>query len=211
MNSRQTSGALALLLLPVLLLAISPATAESTINVGSVKMESEAGVPGVVGDVDDALEEEAATDTAKKARNFEPVVAPLPSRNSAFGCMLSVLAMLMYKPSFNQPEDRVAVRWQGCTIFLYPAFGQGADLRGYQMGSYRDQFLVAAQAEYRHRFTERIGAVAFAGVGSVSPDFSGWEKTLGSFGAVSAGWLHPRMASACASMSPAGESKPSIT
>jgi hypothetical protein len=348
----------------VLLLATSPATAESTINVGSVKMESEAGVPGVVGDVDDALEEEAATDTAKKARSFEPVVAPLPSRNSAFGWMLSVPAMLMYKPSFSQPEDRVWISgvfgfysendswgagllqrmsfggdaWRvtgalfhadmnykyygiggsgddryvtlnqgmdlflaeglrrvvpnlyvgvkgvwaqtdiglriaddilppgfdpdrlraditlgtlaprlqydtrdsefyprsgsfidvtaaisrdafgadleyeryefalnhyrplgdsgvlagriasqyvgkGAPFFLYPAFGQGADLRGYQMGSYRDQFLVAAQAEYRHRFTERIGAVAFAGVGSVSPNFFGWEKTLGSFGA----------------------------
>jgi outer membrane translocation and assembly module TamA len=81
--------------------------------------------------------------------------------------------------------SRIASQYVGSSapFFLYPAFGQGADLRGYQMGSYRDQFLVAAQAEYRHRFTERIGAVAFAGVGSVSPDFFGWEKTLGSFGA----------------------------
>ena len=51
------------------------------------------------------------------------------------------------------------------------------------MGSYRDRFLVAAQAEYRHRFTKRIGAVAFGGAGSVAPDFGGWEKTLWSVGA----------------------------
>ena len=30
--------------------------------------------------------------------------------------------------------------------------------------------------------TERWGAVAFAGLGSVSPDFGGWEKTLPSAG-----------------------------
>jgi outer membrane protein assembly factor BamA len=68
-------------------------------------------------------------------------------------------------------------------FFLYPAFGSGADLRGYQTGSYRDRFLFATQAEYRHRVTPRIGAVVFAGVGTVSPDFGDWGKTLGSVGA----------------------------
>ncbi len=68
-------------------------------------------------------------------------------------------------------------------FFIYPAFGQGADLRGYQTGTYRDRFLVAVQTEYRHRFTARVGAVVFAGVGSVSPDFADWGKTLGSLGA----------------------------
>ena len=81
--------------------------------------------------------------------------------------------------------SRVAMQYVAgdAPFFLYPAFGQDVDLRGYQMGSYRDQFLVAAQTEYRHRFTERIGAVAFGGVGSVSPDFLGWEKSLWSVGA----------------------------
>ena len=81
--------------------------------------------------------------------------------------------------------SRVATQYTtgNTPFFLYPAFGQGADLRGYEMGSYRDRFLVAAQAEYRHRFTERIGAVAFGGVGSVAPDFAGWEETLWSVGA----------------------------
>ena len=83
------------------------ALAENPVAVGSAKMESEAGVPGILGDVDDSLEEKAAEDKPEKERNWEPVIAPLPSRNSAFGWMLSVPAMLMYKPSFSQPEDRV--------------------------------------------------------------------------------------------------------
>jgi outer membrane protein assembly factor BamA len=67
-------------------------------------------------------------------------------------------------------------------FFNYPAFGSGADLRGYQTGVYRDRFLIAAQGEYRHHFTNRIGGVAFAGVGTVHPDFAGWGETLPSIG-----------------------------
>lgn len=348
----------------LVLLVSLPAVAEKPVAVGSAKMESESGIPGVLGDVDDSLEEKAAEDKPEKERSWEPVIAPLPSRNSAFGWMLSVPAMLMYKPSFSQPEDRVWIsgvfgfyaendswgvgamqrssfggdKWRvsgalfhsemnykyygiggdgsdkyitldqdmdlfmaeglrrvvpnfyvglkgvyaqteigpriekenlppwldpenlradltlaslaprlqydtrdsefypragwlvdgtayisreafgadveyeryeadanyyfplneqavlasriatqyvssDAPFFIYPAFGRESDLRGYQMGSYRDQFLIAAQTEYRHRFTERIGAVAFAGIGSVSPDFFGWEESLWSVGA----------------------------
>lgn len=336
----------------------APAFAQAEVTVGGVEMESEAGVPGVLGDVDDNLEDTVDESNAGTQRSWEPVVAPLPSRNPVFGWMISVPAMLMYKPSFAQPDDKVWIsglfgfyaeneswgagllqrmsfggdRWrvkgalfhaemnydyfgigggggqsivldqdmdlvlveglrriapnlylglratyaetgvgpqlpdiilppgfdpdglrvdltlatlaprlqydtrdnefyprsglfidataavsrdaigadldyerydasinhylpigddgvvasrlatqytsQDTPFFLYPAFGRDADLRGYQMGSYRDRFLVAAQAEYRHRFTERIGAVAFGGAGSVAPDFAGWEKTL---------------------------------
>lgn len=351
------------LLFPLFLLFTTSVFAQPEVSVGAVKMEEEAGVPGVMGDVDDSLGEEDE-DTAEKTRNWEPVIAPLPSRNSAFGWMLSVPAMLMYKPSFAAPEDRVWIsgvfgfyaeneswgagllqrmsfggdKWRvmgslfhaemnyeyfgiggggdersivldqdidlfmaeglrrvapnffvglkgvysdtsvgprltgielppwvdpdrlkidlalavlsprlqydtrdaefyphsgwfvdatagigresfggdidyerykaeanyflplgekgvlanrvamqyassDAPFFLYPAFGQGVDLRGYQMGTYRDQFLVAAQTEYRHRFTDRIGAVAFGGIGSVSPDLFGWDKSLWSFGA----------------------------
>lgn len=364
MNQIQTIKLPVFLLVMVLGMAASQAFAETEVAIGSVKMESEAGVPGVMGDVDDSLEEVADSEEPEEARNWEPVVAPLPSRNSAFGWMLAVPAMLMYKPSFNEPEDRVWIsglfgfyaeneswgagllqrmsfggdKWRvlgslfhaemnyeyfgiggegggksivldqdidlimveglrrvmpnfylglkgnyaqtsigprlpddilppgldpgrlkvdltmatlaprlqydtrdnefyprsglfidataavsreefgadldyeryeasmnyylplwshgvlasrivtkyvsgSAPFFLFPAYGQDADLRGYQMGSYRDQFLVATQTEYRHRFTDRIGAVAFVGVGSVSPDFAGWGKTLGSFGA----------------------------
>lgn len=68
-------------------------------------------------------------------------------------------------------------------FFLFPAFGAGADLRGYNTGSYRDRFKFAAQAEYRWRFAERWGAVGFAGIGTVDEDFLGWGRSLGSIGA----------------------------
>jgi hypothetical protein len=344
---------------------IAPDIARAEFSIGGVEMESEAGVPGVLGDVDDSLEDPVDEDGADgdKERNWEPVVAPIPSRNPVFGWMIGVPAMLLYKPSFTEAEDRVWIsglfgfyaeneswgagllqrmsfggdRWRvmgalfhadmnyryygiggdgdasivlnqdmdlflaeglrrmvpnlyfglryvyadttvgprlpdiplppildpdrltvdltlatlaprlqydtrdnefyprsgllvdatagfsreafgadvdyerydasmnhyqplgergvlasrvalqytsgNTPFFLYPAFGQGADLRGYEMGSYRNRFLIAAQTEYRHRFTQRIGAVAFGGVGSVAPDFAGWEETLWSAGA----------------------------
>ncbi|MEE4218189.1 MAG: BamA/TamA family outer membrane protein [Xanthomonadales bacterium] len=352
-----------IVLLPLQCLLSAPVLAQVEVTVGGVEMESEVGVPGVLGDVDDGLEEKVDDDKDEKQRNWEPVIAPMPSRNPAFGWMVSVPAMLMYRPSFSQPDDRVWIsglfgfyaeneswgagllqrmsfggdRWRvlgalfhaemnyryfgiggggdlsivldqdmdlflaeglrritpnfylglrgvytetavgprlpditlppgldpdrlkvdltlatiaprlqydtrdsefyprsgllvdvtasvsrdsfgadldyerydasvnhylplgesgvlasrittqytagNTPFFLYPAFGQGADLRGYEMGSYRDRFLLAAQTEYRHRFTPRIGAVAFGGVGSVAPDLGGWEKTLWSAGA----------------------------
>jgi len=67
-------------------------------------------------------------------------------------------------------------------FFLFPAYGANVDLRGYQTGTYRDRFLLAGQIEYRHRFTPRIGAVAFAGVGTVAPDFGSWDTSLPSAG-----------------------------
>ena len=80
---------------------------------------------------------------------------------------------------------RIAIQYvdDNAPFFMYPAFGQGADLRGYQTGTYRDRFLFATQAEYRHRFSPRIGAVAFVGVGTVSEKFGEWNKTLASYGA----------------------------
>lgn len=358
------------LVLALLLVVVCPLQAEGPVSVGGVKMENENGVPGELGDVEESLEEAVTDEESGKERNWEPVVAPLPSRNSAFGWMLSVPAMLMYKPSFSDPDDQVwitgvfgfyaendswgagfmqrssfggdkyrlkgglfhsdvnykyygiggegsdryivvdqdmdlffaegllriapdlyiglkaiygntglgpripedselppildpdrlkfdltlstlAPRLQYDTrdfefyptsgwfvdgtasisreaigadrdyeryelsgnyyfpignqgvlasrlasqyvssdapFFLYPAFGREADLRGYQMGSYRDRFLIAGQTEYRHRFTERIGAVGFVGLGSVSPDFLGWEKSLWSVG-LGARWV----------------------
>jgi hypothetical protein len=67
-------------------------------------------------------------------------------------------------------------------FFLYPSFGSGVDLRGYTPGTYRNRSLMTAQAEYRHRFTRRLGAAVFAGAGSVSADFMGWTETLYSYG-----------------------------
>jgi outer membrane translocation and assembly module TamA len=40
-------------------------------------------------------------------------------------------------------------------------------MRGYYSGRYRDENLMAAQAEIRYRFMNRFGIVAFAGTGKV--------------------------------------------
>jgi hypothetical protein len=73
-------------------------------------------------------------------------------------------------------------------FFVVPAFGAGSDLRGYETGTYRDRFLFAAQAEWRQRLSPRWGAVAFAGIGTVAPDFARWGETLPS-GGVGIRWV----------------------
>lgn len=47
-------------------------------------------------------------------------------------------------------------------------YGQGSDLRGYEMGRYRDRASWAAQAEWRQRLGGKFGAVFFAGVGGIA-------------------------------------------
>ncbi len=81
--------------------------------------------------------------------------------------------------------SRIAINYVDgdAPFFLFPAFGQGADLRGYQTGTFRDRYLFAAQTELRYRITPRNGIVAFVGVGTVDSSFGGWGKTLPSGGA----------------------------
>jgi outer membrane protein assembly factor BamA len=70
-------------------------------------------------------------------------------------------------------------------IFDLCLFGMNNYLRGYVGGQYRDEMMLAAQAEYRWRFYKRFGMVAFAGVGEVAPsigDFNS-ENLLPSAGA----------------------------
>lgn len=52
------------------------------------------------------------------------------------------------------------------------SFGMQSDLRGFESGKYRDKMMWAGQGEWRHRFTDRWGSVAFAGLGEVAPSFS---------------------------------------
>ena len=47
---------------------------------------------------------------------------------------------------------------------------RGDDIRGYFKGNYRNKQLYSYQAEYRHRFENRFGFVAFAGIAAVVPD-----------------------------------------
>ena len=80
---------------------------------------------------------------------------------------------------------RIATKYIGgdAPFFLYPAFGAGADLRGYNTGTYRDRFLFSAQTEYRYRITPRNGIVGFIGIGTVADEFGKWGDSLPSVGA----------------------------
>jgi outer membrane protein assembly factor BamA len=64
---------------------------------------------------------------------------------------------------------RLAGEWSTgkAPFFLLPWYGSGVDLRGYAPGTYIGKRLAAAQAEWRWQATQRIGLVAFAGVGGV--------------------------------------------
>jgi len=53
-------------------------------------------------------------------------------------------------------------------FFGESSFGMGSDLRGYVAGRHRERMMYAVQSEYRHKFTERWGAVGFAGFGEVA-------------------------------------------
>lgn len=127
---------------------------------------------------------------------FYPTDGILVDADAAFGmeALGSVSDYELYKLALNFYHDlsddgvlagRVAMEYAAgaAPFFVFPAFGSGADLRGYTTGTFRDRSLVAAQVEYRHRLTPRLGVVAFGGAGSVSPDFLGWEDTLYCYGA----------------------------
>jgi len=68
-------------------------------------------------------------------------------------------------------------------FFALASFGSGADLRGYTPGRYRDSMMFTLQAEYRWRFTERFGLVAFGGFGGVAPELGQFDTLLPSLGA----------------------------
>lgn len=59
------------------------------------------------------------------------------------------------------------------------------NLRGYAFGGYMDNLMATAQVEYRREIGWRVGAVAFAGLGEVSPSWSAfsWDHLLPSYGA----------------------------
>jgi hypothetical protein len=67
-------------------------------------------------------------------------------------------------------------------FFALSFLGRGPDLRGYAIGQYQDQLLMDIQAEYRADLIWKIGAVAFAGVGTVAPDPAAIEKFFPSGG-----------------------------
>lgn len=64
--------------------------------------------------------------------------------------------------------------------------GLSKDLRGYQIGQFRDNRMLVGQAEYRRELFWRFGAVAFAGAGAVAQTWGGFDnaeaKPGGGFG-----------------------------
>jgi len=55
--------------------------------------------------------------------------------------------------------------------------GLSSDLRGYQIGQFRDNRMVVGQAEYRRDLFWRLGAVAFAGAGAVAHTWTDFGDT----------------------------------
>lgn len=53
------------------------------------------------------------------------------------------------------------------SFYLLPQMGNDEMMRGYYGGRYRDENFIAAQAELRYRFMERLGLVVFGGSGKV--------------------------------------------
>ena len=91
---------------------------------------------------------------------------------------LSKLDVRAYWAPFEHRSDILALQ-----LFAYLSFGDtpfnelaplGGDMimRGYYQGRYLDQKHIATQAEYRKRVWKKLSAVAFAGVGDVSPQLS---------------------------------------
>lgn len=52
-------------------------------------------------------------------------------------------------------------------VYLLPQMGNDEMMRGYYGGRYRDENLLAFQAELRYRYSNRFGATAFGGTGTV--------------------------------------------
>ena len=73
-----------------------------------------------------------------------------------------------------------AIRGSACMVTSAAPFydlcllGMSKDLRGYQVGQFRDNRMVVGQAEYRRDLFWRVGAVAFAGAGGVAPTWAGF-------------------------------------
>lgn len=77
--------------------------------------------------------------------------------------------------NFKSEKRVMLLRYYSKTSFgEVPFQGQnvvrGDDIRGYSKGKYRNNQLYSYQVEYRHRFENRFGFVAFAGIAAVVPD-----------------------------------------
>ena len=93
-----------------------------------------------------------------------------------------------YMASFNvyqslSPTQVIAARVSTCgvngdTPFFDLCFlGMEEDLRGYRLGAFQDERLLAAQVEYRLELFWRFSVVGFVGVGQVAARFDEFKKS----------------------------------
>jgi outer membrane protein assembly factor BamA len=107
----------------------------------------------------------------------------MSSANEAVG---SDFDFSSFKLSYNRywrlgERSVIAARGAGCAVpgdapfYALCKLGVFPDLRGYVAGRYRDETMLAIQAEWRWRFLKRFGAVVFAGTGQVAPSLSDYD------------------------------------
>ncbi|MCP4901263.1 MAG: BamA/TamA family outer membrane protein, partial [bacterium] len=89
---------------------------------------------------------------------------------------------LAYNRYWSLSKDLVlAARGSGCAVpgdapyYALCKFGVFPDLRGYVGGRYRDETMLAVQAEIRWHFSKRFSATGFAGVGEVAESVSDFD------------------------------------
>ena len=68
----------------------------------------------------------------------------------------------------------VCIVTSGAPFYDLCLLGMSKDLRGYQVGQFRDNRMLVGQAEYRRELFWRVGAVAFAGAGAVAQTWGGF-------------------------------------
>jgi outer membrane protein assembly factor BamA len=80
-------------------------------------------------------------------------------------------------------KNVVAIHATACLVTNKAPFydlcelGLSKDLRGYQIGQFRDNRMLVGQAEFRRDLFWRLGAVAFAGAGAVAHTWDGFGDT----------------------------------
>lgn len=86
---------------------------------------------------------------------------------------------------FLHPGKRnvLAIRGSACLVTEEAPFydicllGFSKDIRGYQIGQFRDDRMLVGQMEFRRELFWRVGAVAFAGAGAVAHTWSDFGNT----------------------------------
>jgi len=104
--------------------------------------------------------------------------------DEALGSTFSYRVVPLAYNAYITPREKEVIAIRGSARFAFgdvpfygeSFFGTKSDLRGYTVGTLHDNTLLAAQAEYRREFPYRMGAVAFAGVGTVVRDLGALDE-----------------------------------